>query len=199
MASDIRFFRDSVAGRRGEILDAAVGVFYRRGYDAGTMREIADAVGVSEPALYRHFTGKEDLFEQLIAEAGARLLAEVSPLLEATAPDRIRDVIGALVENRRTAASTYLPVVQTIAIASLHNERFLEIYRGALITPLADRIADTVRETDTHYRVSVPEAELTGRVRVLMSLFVGHFVTSFVLGDPDGPFDEAVIRVMGWE
>ena len=46
-----RYFEDFVEGRRGEILDAALAVFGEKGYEAGTMREIARRVGVTEPAI----------------------------------------------------------------------------------------------------------------------------------------------------
>ena len=38
-------------GRRGEILGAAAEVFAERGYESGSMRDIAARVGVSEPSL----------------------------------------------------------------------------------------------------------------------------------------------------
>lgn len=197
-STDIRFFRDYVAGRRGEILDAATTVFYRRGYDAGTMREIAEAVGVSEPALYRHFTGKEDLFEEIIKQAGARVRSEVVPAIESTGPAEVRRVVRDLVADRRTVTSTYLPVIQTIMLASVHNEHFLSVYRDSFTTPLTDRLLGVVRALDEHFGVVVPQQELPGRVRLLISLFVGHFITSYVLDDTGLPLEDLVVNVMGW-
>ena len=45
--------------RRDEILVAAKELFIREGYDATTIRRIADVVGVSAPALYLYFRDKE--------------------------------------------------------------------------------------------------------------------------------------------
>ena len=53
------FFAEVEPGRKGEILDSALHVFAERGYDNGSMRDIARGVGVSEPALYRHFPAKK--------------------------------------------------------------------------------------------------------------------------------------------
>lgn len=196
---DIRFFRDSVAGRRGEILDAATRVFYRHGYNAGTMREIAEEVGVSEPALYRHFAGKEDLFEAIIHEAGERVRSQVVPAIEAAAPSEVRRVVHDMLADRRTTISTYLPVIQTIMLASVHNERFLAVYREAFTTPLTERLLDVVRRIDVHFGIAGSEEQLPGRVRLLMSLFVGHFITSYVLEDAGLPLEDLVVSVMGWE
>ncbi|MBG84090.1 MAG: hypothetical protein CMJ40_06030 [Phycisphaerae bacterium] len=48
--------------RRLAILDNAELVFVKNGFHATSTREIADACRVTEPVLYRHFKGKEDLF-----------------------------------------------------------------------------------------------------------------------------------------
>jgi AcrR family transcriptional regulator len=44
---------------RAEILAAARGLFIQQGYHGLAMRQIAEAVGVSKPALYYHFRDKE--------------------------------------------------------------------------------------------------------------------------------------------
>jgi AcrR family transcriptional regulator len=50
------------AGLRDTILDKAKNLFIEHGYHGLSMREIAEAVGVSKPALYYHFKDKEELF-----------------------------------------------------------------------------------------------------------------------------------------
>ena len=45
--------------RRDEILWAAKTLFLKEGYEATTIRRIADVVGVSAPALYLYFRDKE--------------------------------------------------------------------------------------------------------------------------------------------
>ncbi len=67
--------RDRPTDVRRRILDEAARLFLVGGYHAMSMREIAEAVGVSKPALYYHFTDKETLFVALlndsVAQAGA--------------------------------------------------------------------------------------------------------------------------------
>ena len=45
--------------RRDEILQIAVGLFASRGYHGVSMDDIGSAAGVTGPALYHHFAGKE--------------------------------------------------------------------------------------------------------------------------------------------
>jgi len=51
--------------RKEQILEAALGIIHRKGIRSLTLREIADAVDVSEAALFRHFRGKEDIVDSL--------------------------------------------------------------------------------------------------------------------------------------
>ncbi|MGI8328380.1 TetR family transcriptional regulator [Actinomadura scrupuli] len=64
---------DTAAAKRDQILDAALGVFGRYGYRRTSMELLAQSAGVSRPALYLHFHGKEDVFRAM----GRRLLDEV--------------------------------------------------------------------------------------------------------------------------
>lgn len=60
--------------RDRQILDAAARLFYERGYDAVGVDEIGERAGVTGPAIYRHFTGKEEILATLFDEAMDRLL-----------------------------------------------------------------------------------------------------------------------------
>ncbi|MDX6430040.1 MAG: hypothetical protein QOE54_2406 [Streptosporangiaceae bacterium] len=64
---------DIADAKRDQILSAALGVFGRYGYRRTSMELLAQSAGVSRPALYLHFRGKEDVFRAM----GRRLLDEV--------------------------------------------------------------------------------------------------------------------------
>ncbi len=53
---------------RGKILDAARKLFIRQGYDAVTMRKIAQRIEYSPTAIYAHFQDKEALLRELCTE-----------------------------------------------------------------------------------------------------------------------------------
>lgn len=52
--------------RRQEILRSAASLFARKGFDGTTIRNVAHACGITEAAIYRHFQGKADLYEEVI-------------------------------------------------------------------------------------------------------------------------------------
>lgn len=54
------------ANRRELILEAAVDLFHQRGYPATSVDDIGQAVDVSGPAIYRHFSSKEDILVEAI-------------------------------------------------------------------------------------------------------------------------------------
>ncbi|MEV3926719.1 SACE_7040 family transcriptional regulator [Actinomadura coerulea] len=62
--------------RRAEILGAAAELFARRGYHGASIGDLGRAVGLTGPALYRHFSGKEAVLAEMLLDISERLLAE---------------------------------------------------------------------------------------------------------------------------
>jgi AcrR family transcriptional regulator len=70
---------------RERIQACAMKLFTARGYDGTTISEIADAAGVSQMTLFRHFPSKADLvisdeYDPVMAESIAGQSAELPPL-----------------------------------------------------------------------------------------------------------------------
>ena len=61
--------------RRREILAIAADLFAERGFANVTVDDIGEAAGVSGPALYHHFTGKEALLGEMLVDISQYLLA----------------------------------------------------------------------------------------------------------------------------
>lgn len=199
--SDIdRLFIDAEPGRKGEILSAAADVFGEYGYDSGSMRQIAARVGVSEPALYRHFSGKEAIFVALMRIGAGRLRDETLVLIGQLRPDGLRQQLIETLRDRRRSLRFYGPLLRIVLPVAARNERFLAEYRSLVIIPARAQITETAADIDV--ALGVPNAEETrdARVRALLSLVVGYLVSSFVIGDePDEAIVDAALRVMGWD
>src|SRR5687767_3527693 len=60
--------------RREEILEIAVGLFATRGYHGVSMDDIGAAAGVTGPALYHHFAGKEAMLVAALIPVSEGLL-----------------------------------------------------------------------------------------------------------------------------
>jgi AcrR family transcriptional regulator len=85
--------------RRDEILSAAQELFLREGYEATTIRRIAEVVGVSAPALYLYFKDKEAILLALSDQTFARLMARMAEIENQGAPP---------IERLRQCAEAYI-------------------------------------------------------------------------------------------
>ena len=85
--------------RRDQILDAAAEAFGRRGFDGVTVAELAESVGVTAPALYRHFGAKDQILSAVTTGTLDRLVAvaesHVDPVNGVDGLDRVDGVDGA--------------------------------------------------------------------------------------------------------
>jgi AcrR family transcriptional regulator len=61
--------------RERQILDAAAALFYEKGFHGVGVDEIGERVGISGPALYRHFKGKDEILAALFNEALEELIS----------------------------------------------------------------------------------------------------------------------------
>ncbi|NKY36130.1 TetR/AcrR family transcriptional regulator [Nocardia speluncae] len=92
------------AGRdtKKAILDAAVRLFVNKGFEQTSLREIADAVGITKPSLYYHYSSKLEL-----------LVAVIDPLLDAlrALADEVETMPAPDTEGRRTVLRGYIRVM----------------------------------------------------------------------------------------
>lgn len=67
--------RTASADRREEILRVASELFARNGFHGTSMDDLGTSVGMSGPALYRYFPGKEAILSAMLIDISDRLLA----------------------------------------------------------------------------------------------------------------------------
>ncbi|MEV6246002.1 TetR/AcrR family transcriptional regulator [Streptomyces sp. NPDC051742] len=98
--------------RRRELLDTAAEVFAAQGYDATTVRRIADASGLLAGSLYHHFDSKESMLDEILSAFLDELLAGYATVL--AAGHGPRETIEALVtesfreiDRHRAAVAIY--------------------------------------------------------------------------------------------
>jgi len=147
----------AATGRREQILTVAARLFARHGFHGVSIADLGAAVGVSGPALYRHFPGKEALLAEMLVGISEHLLAGGRE--RATVDADARATLEALVDFHLDFALTSpdLIVVQDRDLANLPPEprrrvrllqrTYVEIWVDVLreitpgLTPEAARIA----------------------------------------------------------
>ncbi len=83
--------RARTADRKGDIINHAIDLIVEHGLAGTTMSKIAIKVGVTEPALYRHFKNRKDIMEAALDRAGERLITGFT-IEEENVPKYIRNI-----------------------------------------------------------------------------------------------------------
>lgn len=196
-APKLRKARGEGHSRHAEILDAARRLFVQAGYEAATMRKIAESVGMTTTGVYVYFPTKEAIlaalaestFLDLIETLAAARKSHVDPLpaFEAelrayiafglSRPDEYRlafmaKAIGAPAPGRPTAAATK-PEAATRSFAVLHDELAALMTAGLVAAGDPKLIAEVVWAS-LHGMVALcieqPKFPASGRVKVTNAL-----------------------------
>jgi AcrR family transcriptional regulator len=97
--------------RREMIVAAAAELFHRNGYQGTRIEDIGAAVGMSGPAVYRHFASKEALLTELLERAVERAQRDLDAALAASAAPRetleriVRAAVAHAVEESHLVAT----------------------------------------------------------------------------------------------
>ena len=85
--------------REAEVLDAAIEVLYAHGYDAATIQDVADKVGVLKGSLYYYIDSKEDLLPRILTESyeQSQVILADAVALDASPLERLRRYFQAYV------------------------------------------------------------------------------------------------------
>lgn len=128
--------------RDRQILDAAAELFYERGFAATGVADIGKHVGVSGPALYSHFSSKEEILTKLAIETIDRLGQVPSDPLDdpALEIDRlIRHHVAVMLADRKHV-SVYMRESRSLAESSRERiDRRVQAHFDRWVEALARR------------------------------------------------------------
>ena len=116
---------------RETVARAALAVLDEVGLDGLTVRRIADALGVQNPALYWHFKNKQDLLDRMAEAMLADAFAELGP----PAPDASwSETLSALAHLFHRALSSHRDGARVIAAANLSGSETVGVLDTTLKT-----------------------------------------------------------------
>ncbi|WP_407700843.1 TetR/AcrR family transcriptional regulator [Streptomyces endophyticus] len=147
--------------RRGELLHTAAEVFAEQGYNATTVRKIADHAGMLAGSLYYHFDSKESMLEEILRTFLDELWSgydtvlddELGPkeTLEALVTESFREI-----DRHRAAVAIYqresqqLVAQERFAFLAESQRRFEKTW----LTTLERGVADQVFRADLDIRLT---------------------------------------------
>ncbi|NOY24051.1 MAG: TetR/AcrR family transcriptional regulator [Acidobacteria bacterium] len=183
--------------RREEVLDRAMELMISEGITGLTMKKVADRMGFSEPALYRHFLGKQDMVVALISRIRNRYEEMIPGVDSGLSPrEYFRELLCPLLE--------YLEQVKGIPILFLSESTFNrdDVVRQALFalyTGMVKRISNyledagkkglvredvdpeagavmlvgMIQSQTIRFLLSAGELKLTGKCDDILNIFLG--------------------------
>jgi AcrR family transcriptional regulator len=148
MASPARF---PAAVRREQILEIAAGLFARQGFRGTTTKQIAEAAGVTEALIFRHFPTKDDLYWAVIQ---SKIKGASSPrerlqrkLADSGSDAEVLTGIAADILERRAKDQTLSRLLLYSALENHRlSHRFFRTYAAAHYELLADFIRRRINE-----------------------------------------------------
>jgi AcrR family transcriptional regulator len=84
------------AERRSALLHAAANLFAERGFERVSLEDLGAAVGISGPAVYRHFASKQAVLAALLIDVSRELVAGADEVVVSGASDdtKLRELVA---------------------------------------------------------------------------------------------------------
>lgn len=143
--------RLSGPNRRKQLLDSALALFAKQGYQGTTTREIANRAGVTEAIIYRHFPKKEDLYWAVLEEQcrarQAKVEADQAALDDDNASDEqifTRIAEGILRRNNEDPTLNRLSLFSALENHEL-SARFYRTFTATYFAHMAEQIQKRIR------------------------------------------------------
>jgi AcrR family transcriptional regulator len=138
--SEPAYSRLNVDQRRAQILEAGTALFAEHAYEEISMREIAQAAGVSKPLLYHYFPSKIDLFKAAVSDAAMELQQLIEASRSGGAAEQLASTLDAYLGWIEAHARTWRKLMQSAATLPEAGE-IVEGFRARTTRMLLDQLA----------------------------------------------------------
>jgi AcrR family transcriptional regulator len=156
---------------RRQILDAALRSFGERGYEATTMRQIAEAAGCSPGLAYRYFRRKEELGLALYGELARELELRARELPPATVAERFEAAMKAKLE----VVAPHRAAIAALFAAMITGDDELSVI-GPATAPVRDSVARVFRDVVA----GASDRPVEGHAEIAQLLQVAHLAVLLV-------------------
>ncbi|MEO3809361.1 helix-turn-helix domain-containing protein [Sphaerisporangium sp. B11E5] len=187
---------------RGRILDAAVELMRTLGLARVTTKEIARAAGCSEAALYRHFSGKEELFVTVLLERMPPFTALLARMSEDSGDRTPLECLTEIAEAATRFYEATMPVGSSLfaepALLERHREGLRKIDAGPHkpLKFLTDLLRTMRSRGAFHEDADVESAAALLLGACYQRAFLGHFMGPEVHERPLDDFTAGLARTV---
>jgi AcrR family transcriptional regulator len=167
-------------GTKEKIFDAAIDLFAEHGYDRVSVRDIARAVGITESAVYRHYTSKDAILESIFAYVEGRIFPQAPEgSLDAMVEAMSFEEIIASVPRFMIADRNLSRITRIMLIELYHNEKIGNYFRRELIERPIDETEVLFRKLLEHGKIRPCDPRTVATL--FISLMVSWYFQTFIL------------------
>lgn len=135
------FTRLQVDERRRQLIDAGSALFARYAFEEISMRQIAEAAGVSKALLYHYFPNKIELFKAAVQEHAGELQRITEPSGQGTPIEQLAESLDRYLVWIECNAQTWAKLVQS-ATALPEAREVVQGFRAATLENIVVRLTD---------------------------------------------------------
>ena len=159
-------------------------LFSEQGFDGTSTRAIAEAAGVNEALIFRHFRSKEDLFWSVLSEHVERRgrSRRIRELLESQSD--VREVLVGIAETLLERTGDDAAVTRLLFYSALRNRELSGRFFRAYGQEKLDLLADYIRRAIGNGRFRPLNPVLAARS--FLGMIVYHYLVEEVFGTAHG-------------
>jgi AcrR family transcriptional regulator len=167
------------AGKQEALIQAALGLFATKGYDATTTREIAAAAGCAEGLIHRYFKGKAGLLPALVKHHFSKEMADLTRQLQ-PAPNLEAEFVQLVLwaVERFWETQDFLKVFIPRAFV---DPALAGVLKRAVVSIRARKILERLKRYECCLKLSQEELEMLANSVGMLGLVFG-FMRPLVLG-----------------
>ncbi len=177
-----------------KIFEAAINLFALKGFDATSMREIAEAVGIKKASMYSHYKSKDEILEKIVEHPLSRVLAlgeaevETEELIVTIGIDGFMELSGETMT--RWIEDPHMDKIFRITLIELyHNQQVKKFYLELWDTAYSFWESNFNIMMKHHLiKPSDPKVMATEFISFFQNAFTDYFLVRY--GDTSGSFGE---------
>jgi AcrR family transcriptional regulator len=139
--AEAAFSRLQLDERRRQLIDAGSALFARHAFEEISMRQIAEAAGVSKALLYHYFPNKIELFKAAVQEHAGELQRITEPSGEGTPIEQLSETLDGYLAWIERNAETWAKLVQS-ATALPEAREVVQGFRAATLENIVVRLTE---------------------------------------------------------
>jgi AcrR family transcriptional regulator len=185
---------DEWSGRQAQILEAALNVFSKKGFDGARTKEIASEAGISEALVFKHFKSKESILDALSGLVIRKIVApmvldSVRQVIKSKREAPMEELFGAVLADRLELVRRNQKLMKTFLLEAVRRPSMLKTIKKELLPEIIEVFELAIRPLID--RGDLPSGlDVSMAARTAIGLVAGYVIGSEVAPELFGKRDD---------